>query len=399
MTAMKRYMIIIIACLAVVSAHGQEVTFLSPEVEGGVRQHLGFTESQQIGFAQLDTITTLDLSRRGITDVRDLVLMPKLRTLDLSDNSVEDLQPIAVLDSLEWVDLSYNGLKGINDLFFSSAKSMTVNVAFNHIRDFSLFGSISSCRFILEGTGLQLNDHPLYFDVYDFYADVNNEGVPMVSYRGFTNVEGDVSLECGSTHVAASMDGDTYSVLLPEGLSLTTQATLSNGEVGDTTWVVPPTAYDVTNGGEVTISTGLPENYRIGYLRALHGMVDADGTTLHYVAPTRAVNDTLYLSYYENEQIKGFTELYIKAPQTATDMKDIPQELPLLVSLDGNVLRVAGLSKGVTAVKVYDALGRLLVVETPDKGQDLTIRLPGKHAVVIVEVTCGKRRIVKKISK
>ena len=397
---MKKIMLLCSLVIVTTGIQAQKVTFISEEFEAGVKSHLRLGETDDVVKAQTDTITTINLSGREIADISDVLSLPNVTWLDLGDNLIEDVSPLASLEHLHYVNLIRNELEDINPLVFACTDSLHVNVAENYIKDYTYLFSVTSCQLLIEGMGAQKQEkNAPFFDVYQLYADVSKAGVPLVSYRGFTNVEGDVTLECGSMRMAATMDGYTNSVLLPNDLNLTTQATLSNGEVGDTTWVVPPTAYDVTNGGEVMISTGLPESYQIGYLRALHGTVEADGTTLHYVASTRAVNDTLYLSYYENEQIKGFTELYIKTPQTATEVKDIPQEPPLQVSLDGNVLSIAGLSESVTAVKVYDALGRLLVMETPDKGQDMTIRLPGKQAVVIVEVTCGERRIVKKISE
>ena len=402
MTTMRYFIIMILGVwLNVAYAQGQEVGFVSTNVEEGVRQHLGLAEDAPISFAQLDTITTIDLSHRGITDVRDIVLMPNLRMLDLSDNRVEDLQPIAVLDSLEWVDLSYNNLRGINDLFYSSTKKLTVNVAFNHIRDFSLFGSMSSCSFVLEGVGLQYDENAPYFDVYDFYADVDDEDNPLVCYRGITNMEAAASLMCGSLDAKAQMDGYTNSVLLPGNLAATTQAILSNGEKGDTTWVVPSTRYQVASGQALTIDTELPSSYQIGYLRALHGTVSADGTQLQYVAPSPAVVDTLYLSYHENECVKGFTQLYINGEQTATEVKSISGNPPLQMSLHGHLLRIEGnaeLSKEVKEVRVFDSIGRMLAMQTPDNGETIDIQLPTKQTVVIVELIIGQQHVVSKVA-
>ena len=65
--AMRKYIItIMIFCLAALQSAAQEVTFFSAEVEAGVRQHLHIAESAAISMAQLDTITQLDLSHRGI---------------------------------------------------------------------------------------------------------------------------------------------------------------------------------------------------------------------------------------------------------------------------------------------------------------------------------------------
>ncbi len=312
MTAMRHYIIMILGVwLTVANAQGQEVAFVSTSVEEGVRLHLGFTEDDQIGFAQLDTITTLDLSHRGITDIRDIVLMPKLRMLDLSENSVDDLQPLTVLDSLEWVDLSYNNLKGINDLFYSSATKLTINVSFNHIRDFSLFGSMSSCSFTLEGAGLQSNENAPYFDVYQFYADVDDVDNPIVSYRGFTNMEAAASLVCGSMNRSAQLDGDTYSLSLINGLRQTTQAILSNGEKSVTTWVVPPGYKWAGDGETITLATGLPDGYTLSHAHAGLGTVEVAGNTLQYTAPSEAVEDEVNFCYYEDETLKGFSRFYV----------------------------------------------------------------------------------------
>ena len=72
---------------------------------------------------------------------------------------VDNVQPLTVLDSLVWVDLSYNNLKNINELVYSKSMKMTINVAFNYIGDFSLFGLNTRCNFILEGTTFQIMEN------------------------------------------------------------------------------------------------------------------------------------------------------------------------------------------------------------------------------------------------
>ena len=399
---MKNYITIVFALLCiVVKAEGQEVNFISPEVEKGIRQHLGFSDEEVISFSQLDTITILDLSRRNLTDVQDVMLMPKLRFLDLSDNMVHDLHPIAMLDSLEYVDLRYNNLKSINDLFSSTSKRMTVNVSFNNISDFSLFCSISSCDFTIDGTGLQQNENAPYFDVYQLYADVNDMRVAKACYRGYTNMEADVTLKSGGLDVHAVMDGYTNSVTLPYELDETTQIILSNGEVGDTTYVVPPTVHIVNGGDEVTIDTELPENYQIGYLRALHGTIETDGTTLHYTAPAPIVADTLYMSYHEGNRIRGFTQMYFMSQDFYDNIKTTQQDIPLNMSLHDGVLRITIPSiqkNGATVVKVFDAMGRTLAVKSQETGQEIDITLPKSLSVVIVEVTYAGHQFVTKVA-
>ena len=399
---MKNYIKIVLALLCLVAkAQGQDVNFVSPVVEKGVRQHLGISEDTAISFSQLDTITFLDLSRRGVTDIQDIKLMPNLRVIDLSDNAVKDLRPLAVLDSLEYVDLRYNSLKSINGLFFSTSKKMIVNVSFNNISDFSLFCSISSCDFTIDGTGLQQNEDAPYFDVYQLYADIVDGATPKAYYRGYTNMDAAVSLRCGLLSAPAQMDGYTNSVTLLNVLDGTTQVTLSNGEVGDTTYIVPPSTHIVGAGEAVTINTELPESYQIGYLRALHGTVEADGATLHYTAPSPIVADTLYMSYYEGNRIKGFAQMYFMSQDFYDGVKTVEQDNPLKMSLHNGVLSIAAPSTqkdGLTAVKVYDAMGRTLAVKTQDTGGDVVVALPKSSSVVIVEATYAGRHIVTKVA-
>lgn len=400
---MRNYiMMILLAMLSLaIEVKGQEVNFTSPAVERAVRHHLNIDDEAAISFSQLDTITYIDLSRRGVTDTRDLMLMPKLRVLDLSDNMVNDLHPIAMLDSLEYVDLSYNSLKSINELSFSKAENLTVNVAFNYIKDFSIFCSITSCSFTLNGTGLQLSKDAPYFDVYQFYADVSNAGVAKASWRGYTNMENEVSLKCGTLSAKAQMDGYTNSVALPRELAATTQAVLSNGVVGDTTYVVPPLTHIVKGGDVVTIDTELPASYQIGYLRALHGNVEADGKVLHYKAPSNIVADTLYMSYYEAGRIRGFAQMYFMTQDFYDGIEAPMQDAPLKMTLRDGILHIAGTPeelKDVTDVKVYDATGRTLAAERQADGRGIVVRIPKSPSIVIVEVTLGGRRIVTKVA-
>ncbi len=398
----KFIMIISLAMLSLaIKVQGQELRFISPVVEKGIRQHLNITEEETISFSQLDTITFLDLSRRGITNIQDLKLLPNLRTLDLSENMVDDLQPLAILDSLEWVDLSYNNLKSINDLFYSTSKNLTIDVSFNYIKDFSLFCSISLCNFTLDGAEHQLNKDAPYFDVYQLYADVSDTRVAKACYRGYTNMEADVTLKCGELNAHAVMDGYTNSVTLPYELGETTQVILSNGEVGDTTYIVPPKVYVVNAGDKVTINTALPESYQIGYLRALHGTVEAEGATLHYTAPSPLVADTLYMSYYEGNRIKGFAQMYFMSQDFYDGVKSLRQDNPMKMSLHDGVLSISGMSaqeKGITAVKVFDAMGRTLAMQTAKNQQSIEIPLPSSQTLVIVEVTYAGQRIVTKVA-
>ncbi len=312
---MRKTILFLFACWlsVMVKAQGQEVSFLSSAVEDGIRQHLHLSEEASINFLQLDTITSLDLSKRGITDIDDLVLMPNLRRLDLNNNMVDDLHPLTVLDSLEWVDLSFNKLKNINQMVYSNAKNMTVNVAFNYIGDFSLFGSITRCNFTLEGTGLQLYEAAPYFDVCRLVCDATVSPV-MVHGLVRTNMTETPRLMCGDFGTNVLADGNHFKQALNGDYTETIPVFLNNGLLGDSTYLVPPITIEMEPGETVTLPTGLPESYSIKLSNAVQGTVVINGTELEYTAPDVEVSDTLSFSYNEFGVLKGFSQYCLGKP-------------------------------------------------------------------------------------
>ena len=397
---MRKILIILFATMGL-SAMAQKLTFHSAEFELGVKKHLGLSADADVIQSQADTITTIDLSGLGITDIRDAIYLPQVKEMNLSNNGIIDTFPLTVLDSLQLLNLCNNELESINPLVFSNAQKMQVLIAYNYINDFSFFLTPAKCQITLIGMGQQQEKDAPYFDVYQLYADVSDASVTRACYRGYTNMEANVTLRCGELNASALMDGYTNSVTLPYEIGATTQVILSNGEVGDTTYVVPPKVHIVQGGDEVTIDTELPESYQIGYLRALHGTVEADGAMLHYTAPFPIVADTLYMSYYEGNRIRGFAQMYFMSQDFYDGVKTLQQDSPIEMSLHDGVLNITApqaQKDAMTAVKVYDAMGRTLATKRQEGGRDIVITLPKSSSVVIVEITCADRHIVTKVS-
>lgn len=397
---MKNIIRAMMLLLSVTEALAQNVTFFSPEFEEGVKRHLNVEQGTPVIQQQTDTITEIDLSGLGIIDIRDVVYLPNVKNIDLSFNDISDVAPLLPLDSLQNVDLRGNQLENISELIFASSDSLVVNIAYNYIKDFSRFYLPSKCHISIIGMAAQKDRNAQYMDVYMFYADVMN-GSSVVNFRGYSNVTSGIFLDCAGTHSNAVLDGNFNTVRIAESLDGTTRAILSNGEVGDTTYVVPPTVHIVNGGDEVTIDTELPENYQIGYLRALHGTIETDGTTLHYTAPAPIVADTLYMSYYEGNRIRGFTQMYFMSQDFYDNIKTTQQDIPLNMSLHDGVLRITIPSiqkNGATVVKVFDAMGRTLAVKSQETGQKIDITLPKSLSVVIVEVTYAGHQFVTKVA-
>ena len=307
---MKRFAILSCFVIAALAMQAQTVNFYSVEFGEGVRQHLGLQPNQQVSQNRMDTITSIDLSGLGIKDIRDVVYLPAVKHLDLSYNELKDISPLSSLDSLHYVNLSYNHLENINMLAFSCSDSMEVDITNNYLSDFSYFFTPTLCQFNLVGMYLQLDKAAMYMDVYHLYCDVNERGNPVMVYRGYTNMNGAV-ISCNRKHTSAQLDGDSHTVTVPGWPSMPSMVTLNIGELGDTTWVLPPVMQRIEAGAEMCIETGLPESYRIGMATALFGTVTATGTNLNYTAPADLERDTVYISYYEGWILRGFTEYHI----------------------------------------------------------------------------------------
>ena len=65
---MKKLVLTTLLAATVLYMQAQKVTFLSEGFEFGVKAHLGLSESDEVQQTQTDTITSIDLSGRGICE-------------------------------------------------------------------------------------------------------------------------------------------------------------------------------------------------------------------------------------------------------------------------------------------------------------------------------------------
>jgi len=402
---MKKTTIIAFLLAMTLEVLSQKVTFYSLEFEEGIRLHLGLDETDDVLQMQTDTITHINLSGLGISDIRDVVYLPMVRYLNLSYNCINDISPLIQLDSLRLLDLGNNQLENINILVLTNAGSMEIDVSNNFISDFSYFFSPSHCSFTLLGMGLQQEKNSPYFDVYQLYADVDDAGEMKASWRGYTNMKEDVTLKCGEFQVPALMDGYTNSVMLPQEFDTITQIVLFNGEAGDTTYVIPPAFFEVEFDSTVIVETGLPDSYQIGYANTLYGTVSVAGQAITYTASSIGQADTIYFSYYQGESIKGFGEYYIGFSEpngiqqivfSGNQLKIDWHDGKIYVEYPKDILN--GCS--IVTISVWSAVGQLLAVEdfvTTSSGADAEIMLPNyQDDVVIVQVDYCNKRIIGK---
>lgn len=307
----KTVLILCVLCVIISPIIAQNVQFSSSNIEAGIRRHLGIGETDNITIDQIDSITHLCLSSMSIHDIRDISLLSNIKYLDLSNNLIDNVLPLITLDSLRHLDLSNNNLESISMLSFSYAKEMYVDVTFNYIQDFSLFNTITHCNFAIEGAGLQEKKNAPYFNVYQFYSEMDADSKFKVSYRGYTNMDAGVTLQYVSTNVPVALDGNYNTVEIPDPPQVPTKVILSNGILGDTTYVVPTANFTIGAEKTITLDTGLPEDYYVSSVYATKGLVEIDGKKINYTAPRKPMSDIVSFSYYKGGLLKGFSRYYM----------------------------------------------------------------------------------------
>ena len=331
----KLLSIVLLLVAVVITATAQKVTFYSEEFELGVKLHLGLGEEEDVMQSQTNAITSINLSGLGIQDLRDVVYLPNVKELNLANNGIINTSPLTVLSSLSVLDLSNNELESINPLAFSNSKQMQVIISYNYIDDFSFLFWPIRCQFTLIGMDLQSEKDTPFFEIYDFYSEIDDEGRPFVRYRGYTNMSSDSYLNYESASESVLIDGDYHTSILTVTPSKTVNVTLTNGEQSETTYVVPPAEFTAGAGKTVTLGTGLPEDYSVYSAYASKGTVEIEGNTIKYTAPTNAVTDMVNFSYYQGSTLKGFSHFYVnraKKGDVNGDRKIDSTDLMLLVN-------------------------------------------------------------------
>ena len=309
---MKRLLIII--CLfvwtnAIVKA--QNVNFRSPIFESYVKKHVGIGDTEKLNTTQLDTIRQIDLSGLDLTDISDVKFLTNVRSIDLSNNKIEDIAPLATLDSLCEVNLSHNNLKSISRLSFSYARKMYVNVAFNDIKDFSCFNTLTNCCFTIAGVDMQYDKERSFYDV-DYLVCNIRLGQPYVYCRINSNTGAKALLTLNNEKIDVPTDRSRFEYKFKSNITGATPIYLKNGEYIDSAYIVPADYYNVDGGNTITLKTGLPEDYVLSTVNAQYGnVVIVGGNTIKYTAPNKAVPDKIDFCYSQRGTIKGISCFYM----------------------------------------------------------------------------------------
>ena len=383
--------------------YGQKITFRSPEFESGVRRHLGIDNSSGITPSQLDTITALDLSGYGISDIDDVLYLPKLRVLNLSHNGIENVTPLAALDSLKKVDLIYNNLENIFALTFSNSSEMYVDVSFNGIKEFSCFKSLTPCVFTIDGVKLQREKNKPYLNVCMLYGDGTNK-TSVIHGKIDSNIGNTIKLKCQNFESKVPVNRTVFSKEIKNLSGEALPIYVTNSSFSDSIYFVPYAEYEVRANETVVIRTGLPDNYTIKIVETQQGALNVTGSDLEYLASSEFDYEEVIYSYYWGPTLKGFSKIVLKSKDapTSIDVVDDGQS-NLEILLQGNQLCVKCAAKALgeeSAIDVFDISGRLIASRLANSSNGINEQISLASVprnVVVVQVTSGRQRFVDKI--
>lgn len=400
---MKRiYYTICFSILGLLSAYSQGVKFTSPLFEYGIREHLRIDASEEVTAEQLDTIRSIDLSGLGLTDIQDVTFLSHVRHLNLQCNDIRDVSPLTVLDSLTYIDLSRNQLESINVLAFSHSPRMTVDVAFNHITDFSCFQSLTSCRFTISGSSLQTEIDAPYFRTCYLYGDGTGEKA-QVMCRVISNVADDARVDIADEHTLIPKDGtDAIVECNQHG---TCKVLLAWGDnIADSTYVVPCTVLPLKASETVTIKTGLPGHFMLKDITpSTQGSVSISQTEIEYTANSDFVGESLLFSYYEDDMFKGVSRIVLGSDASGIRTITTADEQLTVTMGKYGVIHISCSShelQSEATIYVYDTAGKVLAKKLVDSSHGINADLFVRHArrsVMFVQVTSGQKKFVEKI--
>ena len=138
---------------------GDWVFFPDPGLEAALRAAIG-RPTGRIYESDLEGLTSLSATDRGIINLTGLEHCINLISLDLHDNEISDISPLAGLTKLEWLDLSHNQISSIS-LLAGLTNLKWLYLYSNQINNISPLGSLTKLIYLFLHTNQISNISPL----------------------------------------------------------------------------------------------------------------------------------------------------------------------------------------------------------------------------------------------
>ncbi|WP_339217236.1 stalk domain-containing protein [Paenibacillus sp. FSL W7-1332] len=93
-----------------------DVSFQDEQLEKAIKQILKKDESAAVTQKDMQSLTLVDLSNRGIKSIQGLQYASNVKYLDLSNNEIDDIMPLKPLTKIRELDIADNQIASIQDL-------------------------------------------------------------------------------------------------------------------------------------------------------------------------------------------------------------------------------------------------------------------------------------------
>ena len=231
-------LLIALTSVWLISANAAAVTINDAKLESALKTALNTTE---LTASKLESLTELDLSGKGITDLTGLEKAKNLRVLSLRNNQIKDLSSLASLTLLETLDVCGNKVRSLTPL--SGLNNLRVlQVTDNAVSDLSPVSALKMLQFVFcERNKLNVatgSDDMLVIETMrkrGTYVELGNLSEQKPDFEeGSTSSEG-VSSSTSSSTSSDSVSSSTSSSTSSEGVSSSTSSNTSSSNVSSAT--------------------------------------------------------------------------------------------------------------------------------------------------------------------
>lgn len=140
-----------------------QVFFRDPQLEAAIRDALD-KPVKALFQSDLNKITFLDASGRGVKYLDGIENLDNLVFLDLSDNLIKDVTPLKTVHDLTELDLSRNGITDLDELGFNSLAGLSIKKLYlgeNRIEDLTPLSALKSLEVLDLRNNLIMDVSPL----------------------------------------------------------------------------------------------------------------------------------------------------------------------------------------------------------------------------------------------
>lgn len=212
---MKKYIFATVFLMSSLMSYSQNYLFADTLLQYTTAVHINLPYNSPVPQSAVDTITMLDCSGLGITDIADLAGFSMLKSVNLSYNNIEDVTILASLPNLRFIDLSNNKLTSIDVLAFPETDTLSIDVNHNYIDDFTLFTDNTIAIFNIFGQNAQKKSFvETYYNALTLSPVTNNCQKFNVTYSIWSNNPDSTFIHFGdNTKSAIIVNGYTNSLL------------------------------------------------------------------------------------------------------------------------------------------------------------------------------------------